>query len=196
MDKGAFDYVFKFIVIGSAGVGKTALISRFVENQYFDFYNPTIGVDFKIKTIEVSNKKVKLQIWDTAGTEKFKTITNAYYKGSQGVIIVFDTTDKSSFKDADFWMGEAKKYAPENSIRLLVGNKIDMIKERKVSREEALEYAQRNDMIYVEASAKTADNIMDVFKNLSKCIIEKVGISKTIHGQNIIPKEKVEKKCC
>jgi len=141
MERGTFDYVFKFIIIGSAGVGKTALISRFVENQYFDFYNPTIGVDFKIKTIEVNQKKVKLQIWDTAGTEKFKTITNAYYKGSQGVIIVYDTTDKISFREVDFWLGEAKKYAPENSIKMMVGNKTDLIKERKVSNEEAKDYA-------------------------------------------------------
>ena len=161
--KQNYDHLLKIIIIGSAGVGKSALMSRFVDQQYLENYNPTIGVDFKIKTLDLSEKKIKMQLWDTAGTEKFKNITNAYYKGTHGVIIVFDLSDTSSFNDIEYWVGEANKYAPIDATKMLIGNKADIPAQRKINKEDATEKASKLGMKYIETSAKTAVNVDDAF---------------------------------
>ena len=112
-------YLFKILLIGNSGVGKSSLLLRFADDTFTDNFMPTIGVDFKIRTLEVDGKTIKLQIWDTAGQERFKTITSSYYKGAHGIIVVYDITDKESFKNIDTWMNEVEKHASDNVSRIL-----------------------------------------------------------------------------
>jgi Ras-related protein Rab-1A len=128
-----YDYLFKLLLIGNSSVGKSSLLLRFSDNIFSERYHfylfsflPTIGVDFKIRTFESSGSTVKLQIWDTAGQERFKTITASYYKGAHGIILVYDITDRQSFKDIENWLAEVDKYGNENVVKMLVGNKSDL----------------------------------------------------------------------
>ena len=118
-----YDYLFKLLLIGNSSVGKSSLLFRFVENVWDDSFVPTIGVDFKLKTLEVNGKKVKLQIWDTAGQERFKNITSSYYRGGNGVLVVYDITDRESFENLTSWLIEIEKNANKNVYKLLIGNK-------------------------------------------------------------------------
>ena len=133
MNLGDVDYIFKILIIGDSSVGKSNILLRFSDNIFHETFLPTIGVDFKIKTVQLNNKTIKLQIWDTAGQERFKTITSAYYKGAHGIIIVYDITDKDTFNNVSSWIAEAKKHGGSNIVRMLVGNNCDLDNERKVS---------------------------------------------------------------
>ena len=167
MNIAEVDYVFKVLIIGDSSVGKSNILLRFSENVFHDTFLPTIGVDFKIKNLTVNNKSVKLNIWDTAGQERFKTITSAYYKGSHGVVIVYDITDKEGFNNILSWLAEAKKHAGPNVSRVLVGNKCDLQQERKVTWQEGKDLADREGMAFFETSAKARINIHEVFEQLS-----------------------------
>ena len=138
-----YDYLFKILLIGNSGVGKSSLLLRFSDDTFTGNFMPTIGVDFKIRTLEVDGKTIKLQIWDTAGQERFKTITNSYYKGAHGIIVTYDVTDKESYKNIDNWMNEVEKHASDNVSRILVGNKSDLEDSRQVSYDEGKELADR-----------------------------------------------------
>jgi len=138
---------------------------------------PTIGVDFKIRTFDLNNKTVKLQIWDTAGQERFKTITSSYYKGAHGIIMVYDITDKQSFRDIDNWLAEVEKHASENVNKLLVGNKCDLEGNRQVSYEEGKAYADSLGIKFIETSAKNSVNVDNAFfamANEIKARVQKV----------------------
>lgn len=152
------------MLIGDSSVGKSSLLTRFADNTFSDSFLPTIGVDFKIRTIENSGSVIKLQMWDTAGQEKFKTITAAYYKGSHGILLVFDVCDKRSFVDVANWLNEVEKFSSPDVVKILVGNKCDMQGEREVSREEGELFASSMDMKYFETSAKSNRNVENVFK--------------------------------
>ncbi|XP_061632833.1 ras-related protein Rab-13 isoform X2 [Phyllopteryx taeniolatus] len=130
-----YDFLFKLLLIGDSGVGKTCLIIRFAEDNFNSTYISTIGIDFKVKTIEVDGKKVKLQVWDTAGQERFKTITTAYYRGAMGIILVYDITDEKSFENIQNWMKSIKENASAGVSRMLLGNKCDIEAKRKVTKE-------------------------------------------------------------
>uniref|UniRef100_A0AAY4AN69 Ras-related protein Rab-13 n=1 Tax=Denticeps clupeoides TaxID=299321 RepID=A0AAY4AN69_9TELE len=130
-----YDFLFKLLLIGDSGVGKTCLIIRFAEDNFNSTYISTIGIDFKVKTIDVDGKKVKLQIWDTAGQERFKTITTAYYRGAMGIILVYDITDEKSFENIQNWMKSIKENASAGVSRMLLGNKCDIETKRKVPKE-------------------------------------------------------------
>merc|ERR1711920_607246 len=135
-----YDYLFKLLLIGDSGVGKSCLLLRFADDTYTESYISTIGVDFKIRTLELDGKTCKLQIWDTAGQERFRTITSSYYRGAHGIIIVYDVTDKESFNNVKHWMQEIDKYAADGVNKLLIGNKCDLSK-KVVSFDEAKELA-------------------------------------------------------
>ena len=172
-----YDFLFKILLIGDSGVGKSCLLLRFTDDSYTDSYISTIGVDFKIRSHTIDNKKVKLQIWDTAGQERFRTITICYYRGAHGIIVVYDITDRESFDNIKQWLKEIDKYAHENVNILLVGNKIDREVKRQVSYDEALELASEYKIKYVETSAKTNVNVEKAFLDLSADIKARITLT-------------------
>lgn len=175
-----YDFLFKIMLIGDTGVGKSSILLRYVDDEFRINYSTTIGVDFKIKTVDFADKKIKTQIWDTAGQERFRSIINSYYRGVHGAFIVFDLTDLDSFNNVDGWVNDLNKYSNKQVVRILIGNKNDLVNERVISRQTAESYASRSGMLYIETSAKTSKNINSCFQNLIK----------NIH-RNIIAKELV-----
>lgn len=158
-----YDYLFKLLLIGDSGVGKSCLLLRFADDNYTDTFISTIGVDFKIKTISLDGKSVKLQIWDTAGQERFRTITSSYYRGAHGIIIVYDVSDRDSFNNIRNWIAEIDKYTADNVNKLLVGNKCDLESKRVITYDEAKELADSNNIRYIETSAKCAIRVEEAF---------------------------------
>ena len=169
-----YDYLFKLLLIGDSGVGKSCLLLRFADNTYTDSYISTIGVDFKIRTVEIDGKTVKLQIWDTAGQERFRTITSSYYRGAHGIIVVYDVTDKVSFNNVKQWLGEIDRYACQSVNKLLVGNKADLAEKRVVDFNEAKEFADSLRIPFLETSAKSAQNVEEAFMTMTKQIKDRV----------------------
>ena len=168
-----YDYLFKILLIGDSGVGKSCLLLRFMDETYTDSYISTIGVDFRIRSIEVDGKHIKLQIWDTAGQERFRTITSSYYRGANGIIVVYDITDKESFENIKQWLQEIERYASDSVIALLIGNKSDLKENRQVSRHTAQEFSQYNNMDFLETSAKENKNVGNFFVRIAQKILEK-----------------------
>eukprot|EP00977_Amphora_coffeiformis_P004111 scaffold823_cov219-Amphora_coffeaeformis.AAC.29 len=164
------DYLFKLLLIGDSGVGKSCLLLRFADDTYTESYISTIGVDFKIRTIELDAKTIKLQIWDTAGQERFRTITSSYYRGAHGIIVVYDVTDADSFNNVKQWLHEIDRYAAENVNKLLVGNKSDLTAKRVVSTEQGKEFADSLGIEFLETSAKTASNVEQAFLTMASQI--------------------------
>jgi len=169
-----YDYLFKLLLIGDSGVGKSCLLLRFADNTYTDSYISTIGVDFKIRTLEIDGKTVKLQIWDTAGQERFRTITSSYYRGAHGIIVVYDVTDKVSFNNVKQWLGEIDRYACQSVNKLLVGNKADLVEKKVVDVNEAKEFADSLRIPFLETSAKSAQNVDEAFMTMTRQIKERV----------------------
>jgi Ras-related protein Rab-1A len=163
MARTEYDYLFKLLLIGDSGVGKSCVLMRFVDDNYTDSYISTIGVDFKIRTVELDGKIIKLQIWDTAGQERFRTITASYYRGAHGIILVYDVSDKDSFLNLNTWESEIQKYASQSVQRLLIGNKCDLLSSlRQVATQDGLDYAQHR-MPFIEVSAKNSINVEEAF---------------------------------
>eukprot|EP00352_Strombidinopsis_acuminata_P009120 CAMPEP_0176360718 /NCGR_PEP_ID=MMETSP0126-20121128/17266_1 /TAXON_ID=141414 ORGANISM="Strombidinopsis acuminatum, Strain SPMC142" /NCGR_SAMPLE_ID=MMETSP0126 /ASSEMBLY_ACC=CAM_ASM_000229 /LENGTH=205 /DNA_ID=CAMNT_0017716031 /DNA_START=138 /DNA_END=755 /DNA_ORIENTATION=+ len=166
--QGEYDYLFKVLLIGNSGVGKSSLLVRFADDTFSENFMPTIGVDFKIRTVEVDGKTIKLQIWDTAGQERFKTITASYYKGAHGIIVTYDITDRESFNAVQTWMNEVEKNASDNISRILVGNKCDLESQRQVTKEEGQELAEHFNVRFLETSAKECMNVEDAFTMMTR----------------------------
>ncbi|XBI24489.1 hypothetical protein VPH35_049586 [Triticum aestivum] len=169
-----YDYLFKLLLIGDSGVGKSCLLLRFADDSYLDSYISTIGVDFKIRTVEQDGKTIKLQIWDTAGQERFRTITSSYYRGAHGIIIVYDVTDQDSFNNVKQWLNEIDRYASENVNKLLVGNKCDLADKRAVSYETAKAFADEIGIPFMETSAKNALNVEQAFMAMAASIKDRM----------------------
>jgi len=199
-----YDYLFKLLLIGNSAVGKSSLLLRFSDNIFNESFLPTIGVDFKIRTFDLNQRTVKLQIWDTAGQERFKTITSSYYKGAHGIILVYDITDKQSFRDIDNWLTEVEKHAHENVNKLLVGNKCDLEQNRQVSYEEGKAYADQLGIKFLETSAKNSVNVESAFFAMANEIKARVQpdnqtVKKDVPGKKLGGGEDVSKKaggCC
>ena len=177
-----YDYLFKVLLIGNSGVGKSSLLLRFADEYFNDTQMPTIGVDFKIRTIEVDSKDVRLQIWDTAGQERFKTITSAYYKGSQGIIVAYDITDRSSFANVIEWMNQIEKNADCLIAKMLIGNKKDLDSQREVSYEEGKELADHYNIKFMETSAKESMNVEESFIAMAKDIKDQISLITREHN--------------
>ena len=168
-----YDLLFKLLLIGDSGVGKSCLLLRFADDTYTDSYISTIGVDFKIRTISLEGKTIKLQIWDTAGQERFRTITSSYYRGAHGIMIVYDVTDMDSFNNIKVWLQEIDKYANEQVIKVLIGNKSDM-PNKVVTSDMAQQLAKDYNMEWMETSAKDSNNVEDSFLLMAKQIKDKM----------------------
>lgn len=166
-----YDYLFKLLIIGDSGVGKSCILLRFADDTFTESYISTIGVDFKIRTIDINGKIIKLQIWDTAGQERFRTITSSYYRGAHGIIIVYDVTDEISFSNVKQWLQEIDRYAGESVKKLLIGNKCDLVAKKQVPYVVAKEFADNLEMPFLETSAKNTINIENAFLTMTKDIL-------------------------
>jgi len=163
----------KILIIGESGVGKSSLLLRFTDDR-FDVEMPaTIGVDFKVKQMEVDGNQIKLAIWDTAGQERFRTLTPSYYRGAQGAILVYDVCNRDSFRQLDRWISELDTFTTRPVIiKMLVGNKIDQEDSRQVTRDEGQRFAKRHAMLFIEASARTREGVQIAFEELVQKIIQ------------------------
>ena len=166
-----YDYLFKVLLLGDTDVGKSSLILRYTEETFNSKLVNSIDVNFKMKKKEIDVKIIKVLIWDTAGHERFRSITYSYYRGANVIIIVFDITDKKSFLSITEWLKQIEKHAKENVFKFLVGNKSDLSEERKVTYEEAKEYADEHDLPYIETSAKEGININELFESSIKSFL-------------------------
>lgn len=166
----------KILIVGESGVGKSSLMLRFVDDTFDPEIAATIGVDFRVASMSVDGNRVKLAIWDTAGQERFRTLTPSYYRGAQGVICVYDVTNRSTFEHLDHWMNEVDTYSTKaDTVKMLVGNKIDMVN-REVLREEGLSFAKKHRMLFIEASAKSREGVQCAFEELIEKIIQTPGL--------------------
>ena len=172
MEDDEYDYIFKVLLLGNSDVGKSSLLLRFVDSLWNDAFVPTIGVDFKVKTLEINNKKVKMQIWDTAGQERFRTVVSTYFRGAHGILLLYDVTNKDSFKNLENWLIEIEKNSSDKVLKILVGNKCDLSDDREIQTEEGQAFAVRNGMEFMETSAKMNTIVSEAFETLGKLMIE------------------------
>ena len=210
-----FHYLLKYVIIGDSGVGKSNILLRYINNTFSEEFKTTVGVEFGAKNIEINKNIYRIQIWDTAGQENFRSIARAYYKNSVCACIVYDITNQSSFKSIQSWIDDCTKQTPKSVLLLLIGNKNDLKDMREVSYEEGERFAKSHNMIFLETSAKTGDNINEIFvKSVQQIDInintkvydlenEGCGIrqgmkkeSFVLTGDDIVKNKKKKKKCC
>ena len=158
----SYAYLFKYIIIGDTGVGKSCLLLQFTDKRFQPVHDLTIGVEFGARMISIDNKNIKLQIWDTAGQESFRSITRSYYRGAAGALLVYDITRRETFNHLTRWLEEARQNANSNMVIMLIGNKSDLDHRRAVTTEEGDRFAKENDLVFLETSAKSAHNVEEV----------------------------------
>jgi len=161
-----YDFLFKVVLIGDSGVGKSNLLSRFTRNEFTIESKSTIGVEFATRTIMVDGKIIKAQIWDTAGQEKYRAITSAYYRGAVGALLVYDITRNSTFDHLERWLNELLDHADKNIVVMLVGNKSDLRHLRAVTTDQAKEFAEKRNLSFIETSALESTNVELAFTNI------------------------------
>lgn len=176
-DARAYDHLVKILLVGDSGVGKSSLLARFISDS-FDEQSPTVGVDFKLKHVDVDGTRLKLTVWDTAGQERFRTLTSSYYRGAHGVVFVYDVTSRESFENArETWRKEVEMYGTiANSVKIVIGNKIDREDERTVARKEGVAFAKEYGCLFLECSAKTKVRVAEAFDELVKGILDAPGL--------------------
>lgn len=182
-----FDHLFKILLVGDSGVGKSSLLMRFTAGQFEESSVPTIGVDFKLKFVTVKNKRLKLTVWDTAGQERFRTLTSSYYRGAQGIIYAYDVTRRETFESLDdIWMREVDMYSTvEDSVKMVVANKLDKESQRQVTREQGQEFARQHGCLFVETSAKTNLAVSQAFEELVLKILDTPNLLDQTPGTNL-----------
>ncbi len=205
-----FDYLFKYIIIGDAGVGKSNILLRYVYSTFKSDYQLTIGVEFGEKTVEIKGKIYKIQIWDTAGNEQFRSITRTYYKNSVCAIVVYDISRRETFDNVINWIEDCKLNSPKSVFIILVGNKSDLEEDRQVTTEEGEEFANRYGIRFFETSAKNSININEIFSESVEFIADRIekkyydldnetcGIKRNYNSRISLNSQKTQKKkeCC
>ncbi|KAJ6262890.1 GTP-binding protein ypt2 [Drechslerella dactyloides] len=169
-----YDFLIKLLLIGDSGVGKSCCLLRFSEDSFTPSFITTIGIDFKIRTIDLDGKRIKLQIWDTAGQERFRTITTAYYRGAMGILLVYDVTDERSFNNIQTWFQNVEQHATEGVNKILIGNKCDWEEKRVVSQERGQALANELGIPFMEVSAKANINVEEAFLLLARDIKKRI----------------------
>eukprot|EP01117_Protostelium_nocturnum_P007504 TRINITY_DN2684_c0_g1_i1.p1 TRINITY_DN2684_c0_g1~~TRINITY_DN2684_c0_g1_i1.p1 ORF type:complete len:213 (-),score=69.58 TRINITY_DN2684_c0_g1_i1:63-701(-) len=165
-----YDFLIKLLLIGDSGVGKSCLLLRFSDDSFTPSFITTIGIDFKIRTIDLEGKKIKLQIWDTAGQERFRTITTAYYRGAMGILLVYDVTDDKSFANMGNWIRNIEQHASENVNKILIGNKCDLVDKKVIDVARGKAMADEYGIRFLETSAKNSINVEEAFISLARDI--------------------------
>uniref|UniRef100_A0A0D6R9W2 Uncharacterized protein n=2 Tax=Araucariaceae TaxID=25664 RepID=A0A0D6R9W2_ARACU len=161
-----YDYLFKVVLIGDSGVGKSNLLSRFTRNEFSLESKSTIGVEFATRSINVDGKMIKAQIWDTAGQERYRAITSAYYRGAVGALLVYDITRHVTFENVERWLKELRDHTEHNIVVMLVGNKSDLRHLRGLSTEDAQTFAEKEGLYFIETSALESTNVENAFKQV------------------------------
>lgn len=169
-----YSYIFKYIIVGEMGVGKSCLMHQFTEKKFFPDCPHTIGVEFGTRIIEINEQKVKLQIWDTAGQERFRSVTRSYYRGAAGTLLVYDITRRSTFQRIQNWLTDARRLTSANTVMMMIGNKSDLEEQRDVSYEDAKQLADDNNLMFLECSAKSGENVEEVFLETARKIYQNV----------------------
>jgi Ras-related protein Rab-2A len=169
-----YHFLLKYIIIGDPSVGKSNLLMKFAHNKFTEEYQATIGVEFGAKNIEINKKIYRIQIWDTAGQENFRSITRAYYKNSVCAMVVYDITSRKSFENIVHWIEDVHKESPKTISIILIGNKIDLEDKRIVSYDEGNEFAIKNGIIFMETSAKSGEGVEEIFKKSAEEIEKKI----------------------
>jgi Ras-related protein Rab-2A len=170
----SYSYLFKYIIIGDTGVGKSCLLLQFTDKRFQPSHDLTIGVEFGARMINIDNLHIKLQIWDTAGQESFRSITRSYYRGAAGALLVYDITRRETFNHLTRWLEEARSNSNSELLIMLIGNKSDLNHRRQVSVEEGQRFAEENGLIFMETSAKTAFNVEEAFVDTAHKIYERI----------------------
>ncbi|CAA7027346.1 unnamed protein product [Microthlaspi erraticum] len=170
----SYDYLFKYIVIGDTGVGKSCLLLQFTDKRFQPVHNLTIGAEFGARMINIDNKPIKLQIWDTAGQERFRSVVRSYYRLGAGALLVYDITRRETFNHVASWLEDARQHANANMTIMLVGNKCDLSRKRAVSTEEGEQFAREHGLIFMEVSAKTNQNVEEAFIKTAATINKKI----------------------
>jgi Ras-related protein Rab-2A len=170
----AYAYLFKYIIIGDTGVGKSCLLLQFTDKRFQPVHDLTIGVEFGARMITIDGKQIKLQIWDTAGQESFRSITRSYYRGAAGALLVYDITQRHTFNHLTSWLEDARQHSTSNMVIMLIGNKCDLFARREVQKEEGEAFAREHGLIFMETSAKTAANVEEAFINTAREIYTKI----------------------
>ncbi|KAJ3441913.1 ras-related protein rab11 [Anaeramoeba flamelloides] len=212
-----YDFLYKIVLIGDSGVGKTNLLSRYCRNEFDLQSKSTIGVEFATKTLQIDGKIIKAQIWDTAGQERYRAITSAYYRGAVGAILVFDITKYSTFENCERWLNELREHSSEDIKIMLVGNKVDLKHLRAVALEKSTTFSEEHGISLLETSALDSTNVEkayadllnDIYRNTIKTTKNKIEDENTekVQGKSSIviqkhdidpenEKEKRSKKCC
>ena len=190
-----YDVIFKVLLLGDSGTGKSSLILRYTDNTFNGSLVSSIGVDFKLVKKEVDGNVIKIQIWDTAGHERFRSITTSYYRGADCILIVYDISDRSSFEHITEWLKQIERNANSNVLKILVGNKSDLSEERKVSQEEAQKYANEHLMPYLETSAKDGTNTEQIFELATQKFLAEN--KNTLKGNSVkLERSDKEEGCC
>ena len=164
------NFPLQLLMIGDSGVGKTCLLLRYANDSFSPTFITTIGIDFKIKNVDIDGKRIKLQIWDTAGQERFRTITTSYFRGAQGILLVYDVTDRRSFESIRNWVSQIQQHADVHVNKILVGNKCDMLDEKVVSTEEGQKLSKEFGIDFFECSAKNNINVEQAFIGLGRSV--------------------------
>ncbi|KAL1404022.1 hypothetical protein pipiens_001736 [Culex pipiens pipiens] len=169
-----YSYIFKYIIIGDMGVGKSCLLHQFTEKKFMASCPHTIGVEFGTRIIEVDKQKIKLQIWDTAGQERFRAVTRSYYRGAAGALMVYDITRRSTYNHLSSWLTDTRNLTNPSTVIFLIGNKSDLESTREVTYEEAKKFADENGLMFAEASAMTGQNVEEAFLETARKIYQSI----------------------
>lgn len=184
----SYDHLFKILLIGDSGVGKTCILCRFANNEFNRSHISTIGIDFKMKTIVVEGKRIRVQMWDTAGQERYETITTQYYRRAQGIILVYDITREETFRNIQKWLRYVDEHANNNVQRLLLANKCDAEDERTVWKDQGSRLAAEKNIKFFETSAQSNINIDEAFTEICQQILHSMNDTSNQNGNsNVLP---------
>ena len=199
----------KILLVGDTSVGKTSILSKYIDDIFEENQISTVGVEYKVKSLIINGRKINLRIWDSSGQERFRSITQSFFRNAEGILYIFDLTEKKTFEGVKQWLIDSESYNL-NIKKILVGNKVDLVEKRKVEKEIIDNFVKKIQLKYYEMSAKDGTNIDNVFRELAEMILsgfsekdlnEKLNISdlgQKKDGSFIItnPKKNQKKKCC